>query len=216
MLKFSSKQDDILVEGLQLVTLLRLKLALFVVASFVGCGPPPTQVPLTGSSNQPAPETKANDLETEKTSTKKQQTSSDNDDNSDSESKPKLSGKTDTNKEEDTRDFGAFLTPKKLKECNDSGFVFDRAAQVESDTMRCHDAEFPAKFACTRAGIAGAFSDSAKAEELLAKYIDGGDKYEIDQCGSLDGAPFVFLIAVKREPNGDKEYMYRKLSEAPP
>ncbi len=83
--------------------------------------------------------------------------------------------------------YAEFVTPPKMKDCNDQGFVYLRC------TDECSPVKTPPAYKCDRAGIEAIFSTVQGAKEDLADYIDS-KKYFIDQCGvTAANKPFVAL-----------------------
>ncbi len=89
--------------------------------------------------------------------------------------------------EPDSDFFAEFVTPPKMKNCNEQGFVYLRC------TDECSPVKTPAAFKCDRAGIEAIFSTVQGAKEDLTDYLDA-KKYFIDQCGvTAASKPFVAL-----------------------
>jgi hypothetical protein len=85
-------------------------------------------------------------------------------------------------------DAGAYdkvLKPAKLTECHEQNLLYDRR------TKDCHVAALGTTFKCDWAGVKAGFKDFAP-EETLQKLED--EKWQVDQCGTQDGNPVIFLI----------------------
>jgi hypothetical protein len=89
-----------------------------------------------------------------------------------------------------------FLNPTKLKECKDSGKIYDRSLD------KCHRAKIATAYECTRSGIVSKFKSLGIniASQMDTMDTDG---YEIDQCGEYKNEPVVLFY--KKEDSNTEE-----------
>jgi len=99
-------------------------------------------------------------------------------------------------------DYSKTLNPAKLTECHDEGLLYDRRAKD------CHTATFGSTFSCNWEGVKEAFGEIAGTETLLALE---GDRFQVDQCGEIDGDPLVLLIRTDQS-SGELKLDYKTLS----
>lgn len=80
------------------------------------------------------------------------------------------------------------LKPAKLTECHDKSLMYDRR------TKDCNAATLGGDYECNWTGVKAKFKNIAPEKTLLD--LEAG-KWQVDQCGVLEGDPLVFLVKIE-------------------